>query len=249
MAGGAKAAALMGGGRDLRLYTRRRGPSILGAVVPPRAVRLIDLEPRERRHVVVRTAATVTGAWVALLGAYYVFPVAERGGAVALARLSLGIVAFCAVVVWQTGSVMRARLPGPRAAQALGVVAPMFFVLCAAVYLAIDHASPGAFSVPLDHTKALYFVITVLSTVGFGDIVPRTDPARIVVSVQMLSDLVLIGFVARLIIGTAQARLADIRNGDRRSPPSEGATAPPRSPTDHADAAGSGAPRPTIDAP
>ena len=36
---------------------------------------------------------------------------------------------------------------------------------------------------------------TVLSTVGFGDITPRTDPTRVMVSIQMLLDLVLIGVV------------------------------------------------------
>ena len=35
---------------------------------------------------------------------------------------------------------------------------------------------------------------------GFGDITPKTDVARILVSVQMLLDLVIIGVVVRLLI-------------------------------------------------
>jgi len=83
----------------------------------------------------------------------------------------------------------------------------LFLVLFATVYLAMAAAAPGSFSEPLTHSRALYFAVTVLSTVGFGDITPRTDPASIVVSVQMLLDLVLVGAVVRSFVGAAQARL------------------------------------------
>ncbi|HTT88103.1 MAG TPA: potassium channel family protein, partial [Acidimicrobiales bacterium] len=64
------------------------------------------------------------------------------------------------------------------------------------------------FSQALDHTRALYFTITVFSTVGFGDITPTTDSARILVSIQMLLDLVIIGAVARILINAAKIGLA-----------------------------------------
>ena len=42
------------------------------------------------------------------------------------------------------------------------------------------------FSQKLDHSRALYFTITVFSTVGFGDITPTNDAARLAVGAQML---------------------------------------------------------------
>jgi len=69
------------------------------------------------------------------------------------------------------------------------------------------HASAAAFGEALEafnHASALYSVITVLSAVGFGDITPRGDPARIVVSLQVLFDLVLLGAVVRLVAGAAR---------------------------------------------
>ena len=60
------------------------------------------------------------------------------------------------------------------------------------------------FTQGLDHTRALYFTITVFSTVGFGDITPATDPARLVVSAQMILDLILIGGVVRILVGAAK---------------------------------------------
>ena len=55
----------------------------------------------------------------------------------------------------------------------------------------------------LDHTEALYFTVTIFSTVGFGDIVPKVDVARLVVMVQMIADLAFIAIVVRLIFGAA----------------------------------------------
>ena len=63
------------------------------------------------------------------------------------------------------------------------------------------------FSEPLSRTDSLYFTITVFSTVGFGDIVPRTDGARVVTMVQMLGDLVFVGLVLQVMIGAAKLGL------------------------------------------
>jgi len=40
----------------------------------------------------------------------------------------------------------------------------------------------------------------VLSTVGFGDITPNTDAARLLVTAQMLLDLLLLGFGVRVFV-------------------------------------------------
>ena len=61
---------------------------------------------------------------------------------------------------------------------------------------------------PLDRTSALYFAVTVFSTVGFGDIAPCTDPARLVVTVQMLADLAVIAVVIQLIFGAVNRALS-----------------------------------------
>ena len=77
----------------------------------------------------------------------------------------------------------------------------------AIVYLSLSQASATHFSEPLDHTGALYLVVTIFSTVGFGDITPESNGARIVVSVQMLLDLVVIGAVVKLLLNAAKSGL------------------------------------------
>jgi voltage-gated potassium channel len=187
--------------------------------VTPR--RLSELDIRERRRAWLRTGAVLALVWVVLITVYYLVPAdlvpARHRGADAFLRLGVGTALFAAVLAWQARRIVGAELPELRAVQALGVVIPLFLILFAAFYLSMSNASAHTFSQPLDHTRAIYFTITVFSTVGFGDITPQTDPARIIVSIQMLLDLVIIGAVVRMILNAAQAGLARARDSSDRS--------------------------------
>ncbi len=83
-------------------------------------------------------------------------------------------------------------------------VIPLFIVLFAWIYVAMSTSDPATFSEPLTKSRALHFTITVLSTVGSGDVTRVTDPARLMVSVQMIFDLVVIGVIVKLVVGVAK---------------------------------------------
>ncbi len=170
--------------------------------------RISQLERRERRRAITRTAAIVAGAWVVLIGVYYVVPAGKESAVYDVLRLLIGLVLVAAIIAWQASHIVKSEIPELRAAQALGVVLPLFLVLFASLYLSLYDTARASFSQPLDHTSALYFTVTVFSTVGFGDITPRTDNGRILVSIQMLLDLVIIGAVARILINAAKMGLA-----------------------------------------
>jgi len=170
-------------------------------------MRLVDLEPAERRRAVVVCAATVVLSWVFIFGAYFALPIGRESGLRAVIRLGTDIALVGAVMSWQLRRISQALLPELRSIEGLGVIIAVFLVAFSSTYLAMSHQAATTFTMSLDHIQALYFTISIFSTVGFGDITPRTDAARLVVSVQMLLDLVIIGAVVRIIFSAARNRV------------------------------------------
>jgi voltage-gated potassium channel len=82
--------------------------------------------------------------------------------------------------------------------EALSLSLPLFLVMFSMVYVVLSASEPAAFSEPLTRIDGLYFVVTVFATVGFGDIAPVSEVARVLTTVQMIGDLLLIGLVLKV---------------------------------------------------
>ena len=112
-----------------------------------------------------------------------------------------------------------------RAIEALAITVPLFLLLFASAYFVMEKGSPASFSHPLTRTDALYFTVTTFSTVGYGDITPASQTARVVVTVQMLLDLLAIGLGIRVFVGAVQmarqSRPAAARRPPLSRPPPE----------------------------
>jgi hypothetical protein len=156
------------------------------------------------RRVTARALLRALLSVTVLVVLYYALPFAGRLDAGAVGILVIGLLAFAAAVTWQVRAILRADYPGLRSIEALATAIPLFLLVFAAAYLVLDSASAGAFSEPLSKTDALYFTITVFATVGFGDIVPRTELTRVVTMLQMLADLLVIGLIVRLMVGAVK---------------------------------------------
>ena len=149
---------------------RRRRVGVARRKSPPAApLRVSDLDPTQRRLAMLRCVATIALSWVLIVGAYFLLPIGHESGLRALVRLGADIALIGAVFAWQIGRINAAELPELRAVEALGIVIALFLVLFSAIYLSMSHESHLTFTQDLDHAKALYFTITVFSTVGFGD--------------------------------------------------------------------------------
>jgi voltage-gated potassium channel len=169
----------------------------------------IGLGRDERRRKVLGVVLSAVATWVGVFGIYYLLPFEDVTSGQAVVRIAIGVVGFLVLLVWQVRRVRSSTTPGLRAVQALGGAVALFIFTFAVGYLSLSQASAGHFSEPLDHTGALYLTVTILATVGFGDITPKDDLARILVSVQMLLDLIVIGTVVRALATAARIGRTD----------------------------------------
>jgi voltage-gated potassium channel len=159
----------------------------------------------DRRAVVValgRTLLTVVG--VLLL--YAILPLNGRFGVRTVLLLVAGLIVVGVLVAWQARAILRSRHPALRAVEAIALAVPVFLVLFAAASVVLANSDPAAYTEPLSRIDGLYFVVTVFATVGFGDISPVSEVARVLTTVQMLGDLVLIGLVLRVFLAAVARR-------------------------------------------
>lgn len=163
-------------------------------------------------------SARLVGSLAAVMAIYYLLPVRGDGGASDVPWLLLDVALFGAVVAVQVPLIGRSRHPGLRAIEAMVLSIILFLSLFARLYLSADAGNHAAFSQSLDQTTALYFTITVFATVGFGDIVAQTNSTKLLVSVQMLLNLVVLGLVVRLLLLAGQ-RGVQRKKTDREQAP------------------------------
>ncbi|WP_433782606.1 potassium channel family protein [Actinomycetospora sp. CA-101289] len=168
--------------------------------------------PSRVRLVLVLTRALVVAVLIVVL--YYVLPLRTSVDLGTVIRLAVGLVALGLLVAWQLRGIARSPYPALRAIETLAVVIPLFLLLFAAAYTLMSQAQPASFSEEMSRTDAVYFSVTVFATVGFGDISPVSDPARVVVTIQMIADLLVLGFVLQAVVDAVsrgRARLNESR--------------------------------------
>ncbi len=164
-----------------------------------------DLTPRERHRAITRIIRRATLSLGILVGAYV--SLAPQNGVLegsAVLQMLLGVILFSVVLTLQFYSIMRDPIPEVRAASALVVAVVMLTLLFALAYEMMSAVSPAAFSESLDRSSAIYFTVTILSTVGFGDITPVTAAARWVVTLHMIVNITLVVVLGRVLLMAAR---------------------------------------------
>ena len=135
---------------------------------------------------------------------YYLLPLDRPWDTGTAVRLLIGLLIFAGLTVWQIRAIAGSRYPGLRAFETLGLIVPLYLLLFASTYFVMERASAANFTQPLTRTDALYFSVTVFTTVGFGDITAKSETARVVLIIQMLADLALLGAGAKVLLGAVR---------------------------------------------
>ena len=165
---------------------------------------------RPNRRLVVASVVRLSVVTLVLFGLYARAPLGERPGSATLVDLVLSLLVFAAVVTWQIVAVTRSPYPTLQAIESAVISVPLLLLLFASAYFVTAQTQSGSFTEALSRTDALYFSVTVFATVGFGDIAALSEAARVQVTIQMVADLILIGFIARVLVSITQRRRRDL---------------------------------------
>ena len=168
---------------------------------------------------IVRAVLRAVGSTAVLVALYYLLPLDHTARWHAITILVIGLAAHIGLIAFQVRSIIASPYPGLRALEALATSVPLFVLLFASTYVVMATISAGSFSQPMTRTNALYFTVTVFATVGFGDITAKTEAARLLVTVQMIIDLIILGLGARVILGA-------VTRGRQRQPRDTSAAPP-----------------------
>ena len=122
--------------------------------------------------------------------------------------LLAGIALYIWFVKKEIERILGSRYPEVLAVEGLILSAALFLVIFATIYLVIDGLNPGSFTEPLSHLSSHYLTLTILSTVGFGDITAVTDQARLAVMIQMALTLCFLAVTIRVFSWATKRALA-----------------------------------------
>jgi hypothetical protein len=197
--------------REVRSVSHRSDGKVVG---PPRPSRV-----RARRYAIraLLRSAVVTAA---ICCAYFMLPFNLSFDGRPTFVMLVGLVLVTALLVWQLRGVLRSPYPRVRTVSALTTALPLFLIVFATTFYLSSQSATDGWSEPLNRLDALYFAVTVFSTVGFGDIVPTSGLTRVLVMTQMLADVVLVGLVVRAMVAAMRQGLKrqSTEPGDQEGP-------------------------------
>jgi voltage-gated potassium channel len=152
---------------------------------------------------VIRSFLRLGASSAGVLAAYLLAPLDGDLAPVMAALVLLGMLALLIpLTIREARRIAVVDQPVVHAAQALLTLLTLLIVGFATVHYTIETAYPDELVGLETKVDGLYFSTTVATTVGFGDITPTGQVARVVVTIQMLFDLLFIGVAVR-ILGTS----------------------------------------------
>ena len=158
-------------------------------------------------------------AIIGMLVIFYTVPVNadESTGRVALSVLItlVGVAALAWGIFEQVRRQLRSRSED---IHTLVMLLPLAAVLFALAFFVIDEHSPSQFEGLATRTDALYFTLSTVTTVGFGDITAHGQLARVLVMFQLVFNAIFVGAAASTIVGSIRNRAPVVKEDEDHGP-------------------------------
>jgi len=176
-----------------------------------------DMDPdasRAQRRAIGRSVARTVLVLFGVTAIFLLVPVRALplGDSFLIAAVFLvGLAGTAALIVWQVMAYRDAKVSGRARLQGLLValyVAVLFFALS---YYLMAMSNPDQIAGLRTRMDALYFSLTIVSTVGFGDVHADGQAARAIVSLQLAFNLLFVS------LAVAAARAAGLPGDAGRS--------------------------------
>jgi voltage-gated potassium channel len=159
---------------------------------------------RDGGHVrVTRPTSWARPFWtlVGLLVAYYAFPVEWTGDAPVIVMLSIlgtvgGVALVGTMMARELGSVRRGD-PG-RGLRGLSMLLILLVMTASLTFFLLNKVSPEQVIGLQTRTDALYFTLSTMTTVGFGDVHADGQVARAMVCALLVFNVVVVASLIRL---------------------------------------------------
>ncbi|MEE1786841.1 potassium channel family protein [Streptomyces sp. SP17BM10] len=159
----------------------------------------------------LRAAGWLLGSLTALMTAYFTLPLHFLGG-------HRPVLSWCILIGALTAlsGLLLAKIRGVLRGTTRQPVAWLIFVICLSVVIFaatyyVFAAQQGEFEGLHSRLDGLYFTVVTLATVGYGDITPAGQGARLVVIIQIVYNFVFLasaaGTLSRTIRSNVETRL------------------------------------------
>lgn len=186
-------------------------------------------ESHDQVRQLVRVGARTTVLLMLLTFLYFALPLRFStadpwmGTRLGASVLAFGLLALALVLYWRRGE----RVLPPLLVRIERLVAVLYVLALgfALAYVLLAWYAPGQLAGIGNRVDALYFSVTTLGTVGFGDVHATGNLGRVVVTVQMVFDLVFVGTAIR-VLSSVQLPAGSGRSLAR--PPGPGESAGPK---------------------
>jgi voltage-gated potassium channel len=147
---------------------------------------------------------------------YYAVPVGTQHSTARLVISVLLTLAGIAALGWAIVTQLRRQLHSrSEDVHSLLMLLCLVAVVFALGYYVLDQQSPSQLSGVATRTDSLYFTLSTLTTVGFGDVHAQGQLARGLVILQLLFDVVFVAALVSTVASTFRSRTPPLGEGHR----------------------------------